>query len=124
MIDTDSDAALIGVVDDEEVENPFNQNESNHRSDGYQDHRSSYVPRDSRGRAGAGVKESSPLLGPRHEHDTFFWNTFPEDPQFEEIVRQAEDAIEHNVYPIRIYQGSSGSYFVKNREGVSILIQI
>lgn len=28
-------------------------------------------------------------------------------------------AIEHGIYPERIYQGSSGSYFVKNTAGVS-----
>lgn len=27
-------------------------------------------------------------------------------------------AIEHGIYPERIYQGSSGSYFVKNTAGV------
>lgn len=44
-------------------------------------------------------------------------NIFPDDPQFTEIVRQAEIAIEAGIYPTRIYQGSSGSYFVKNIEG-------
>merc|ERR1712088_1297681 len=34
-----------------------------------------------------------------------------------EVVRQAEIAIEAGIYPTRIYQGSSGSYFVKNIEG-------
>ncbi|XP_023177014.1 phosphatidylinositol 4-kinase type 2-alpha isoform X2 [Drosophila hydei] len=36
------------------------------------------------------------------------------DPLFSEIVAQAEYAIEQGVLPERIYQGSSGSYFVKN----------
>jgi len=44
-------------------------------------------------------------------------NIFPDDPQFTEVVRQAEIAIEAGIYPTRIYQGSSGSYFVKNIEG-------
>ena len=43
--------------------------------------------------------------------------SFSDDPQFTELVRQAEIAIEAGIYPTRIYQGSSGSYFVKNIEG-------
>lgn len=41
-----------------------------------------------------------------------------DDPQFSELVWQAECAIDNGVYPERIYQGSSGSYFVKNPAGV------
>lgn len=41
-----------------------------------------------------------------------------DDPQFSDIVRAAELAIEHGIYPERIYQGSSGSYFVKDTEDV------
>ncbi|XP_016954170.1 phosphatidylinositol 4-kinase type 2-alpha isoform X2 [Drosophila biarmipes] len=36
------------------------------------------------------------------------------DPLFSEIVAKAEGAIESGVLPERIYQGSSGSYFVKD----------
>ena len=46
-----------------------------------------------------------------------FFIFFSDDPQFTEVVRQAEIAIEAGIYPTRIYQGSSGSYFVKNIEG-------
>ncbi|XP_073826524.1 phosphatidylinositol 4-kinase II alpha isoform X3 [Musca autumnalis] len=42
---------------------------------------------------------------------------FFNDPSFTEIVAQVEFAIEHGVMPERIYQGSSGSYFVKNASG-------
>lgn len=45
-------------------------------------------------------------------------NEFPEDPEFREIIRKAERAIEDGIYPERIYQGSSGSYFVKDSQGV------
>ncbi|XP_059113931.1 phosphatidylinositol 4-kinase type 2-alpha isoform X2 [Peromyscus eremicus] len=48
-------------------------------------------------------------------------NDFPEDPEFEVVVRQAEVAIECCIYPERIYQGSSGSYFVKDSQGVVYL---
>lgn len=49
-------------------------------------------------------------------------NHFPDDPQFQELVNQAELAIEHGIYPERIYQGSSGSYFVKNAAGKIIAV--
>ena len=52
-------------------------------------------------------------MNERHFH-------FADDPQFTELVRQAEQAIESGIYPERIYQGSSGSYFVKNCEGTTI----
>ena len=43
-----------------------------------------------------------------------------DDPQFTELVRQAEMAIDSGIFPQRIYQGSSGSYFVKNSDGKTI----
>ena len=53
-----------------------------------------------------------------------FENNFPDDPQFQETIREAEDGVEHGILPERIYQGSSGSYFVKNTDMVSIRIRI
>lgn len=47
-------------------------------------------------------------------------NEFPEDPEFEAVVRLAELAIERCIFPERIYQGSSGSYFVKDPQGVRV----
>uniref|UniRef100_A0A667YW94 Phosphatidylinositol 4-kinase type 2 n=1 Tax=Myripristis murdjan TaxID=586833 RepID=A0A667YW94_9TELE len=64
-------------------------------------------------------RERQPLLArdrggsPREPHR----NEFPEDPEFREIIRKAERAIEEGIYPERIYQGSSGSYFVKDSQG-------
>uniref|UniRef100_F6WAF7 Phosphatidylinositol 4-kinase type 2 n=1 Tax=Equus caballus TaxID=9796 RepID=F6WAF7_HORSE len=49
-------------------------------------------------------------------------NEFPEDPEFEAVVRQAERAIERCIFPERIYQGSSGSYFVKDLQGKIIAV--
>jgi len=46
-------------------------------------------------------------------------NVITDDPVFAELVRQAELAIDCSVLPERIYQGSSGSYFVKNPSVVS-----
>ncbi|KAJ6636240.1 Phosphatidylinositol 4-kinase type 2-beta [Pseudolycoriella hygida] len=49
--------------------------------------------------------------------NTFVYNNavfYGDDPQFNELVCQADSAIESGIYPERIYQGSSGSYFVKN----------
>lgn len=74
------------------------------------------IPAGSPGRS----RERQPLLerdrgsSPRDQHR----NEFPEDPEFREIIRKAERAIEEGIYPERIYQGSSGSYFVKDSEGV------
>jgi len=44
-----------------------------------------------------------------------------DDPWFSDLVRQVELAIDCGVLPERIYQGSSGSYFVKNASGVSLI---
>lgn len=41
-----------------------------------------------------------------------------EDQEFGGIVRAAESAIEANILPQMITQGSSGSYFVKDVENV------
>ncbi|XP_033113406.1 phosphatidylinositol 4-kinase type 2-alpha-like [Anneissia japonica] len=49
------------------------------------------------------------------EHPNFF-NSFEDDLEFTKIVHAAERAISLEVYPERIYQGSSGSYFVRNCE--------
>lgn len=45
-------------------------------------------------------------------------NHFENDPEFNEIVRQVESAIDHDILPQRIYEGSSGSYFCKNMDQV------
>ena len=42
-----------------------------------------------------------------------------EDPEYSSVVQAAEEAIENGVLPERISQGSSGSYFVRNMQGVS-----
>lgn len=47
-----------------------------------------------------------------------------DDPQFTDLVRQAEIAIDNTIYPERIFQGSSGSYFVKNNHGVSEITSV
>ncbi|XP_053406741.1 phosphatidylinositol 4-kinase type 2-alpha-like isoform X1 [Mercenaria mercenaria] len=92
----------------------------------------SFAPRNERSprsptresRAGEGTGESSPLLAPRslEMEYGYFENNFPDDPIFQDIVRQAEDAIEFGHYPERIYQGSSGSYFVKDTKNKTIAV--
>lgn len=68
--------------------------------------------------------ERQPLLDNRQQRGRdsghLSCNDFPDDPEFSEIVRKAERAIEHEVFPERIYQGSSGSYFVKDEHGKCI----
>ncbi|XP_018336657.1 phosphatidylinositol 4-kinase type 2-alpha [Agrilus planipennis] len=58
-------------------------------------------------------RESQPLLGGLDVS----YNQFPDDPGFSELVWQAEVAIDNGIFPERISQGSSGSYFVKNPQG-------
>lgn len=41
-----------------------------------------------------------------------------DDQPFSDIIRTVELGIEHGIYPERIYQGSSGSYFAKDAEEV------
>ncbi|XP_058497501.1 phosphatidylinositol 4-kinase type 2-beta [Solea solea] len=45
------------------------------------------------------------------------FNHFPDDPEFADIIQRAEQAMENGVFPERISQGSSGSYFVKDPKG-------
>ncbi|KAK0152065.1 Phosphatidylinositol 4-kinase type 2-alpha [Merluccius polli] len=73
------------------------------------------VPAGSPGRS----RERQPLLdrdrdrggGSPHRND------LSEDPEFRDIIRRTERAIDEGIYPERIYQGSSGSYFVKDTQG-------
>ncbi|KAF5277817.1 hypothetical protein FQR65_LT03798 [Abscondita terminalis] len=58
-------------------------------------------------------RESQPLLGGIEVS----YNQFPDDPGFSDLVWQAEVAIDNGIFPERISQGSSGSYFVKNPTG-------
>ena len=46
-------------------------------------------------------------------------NHFENDPEFSDKVKEVELAIDHNILPKRIYEGSSGSYFCKNTNFVS-----
>uniref|UniRef100_A0A5K3FRX6 Phosphatidylinositol 4-kinase type 2 n=2 Tax=Mesocestoides corti TaxID=53468 RepID=A0A5K3FRX6_MESCO len=41
---------------------------------------------------------------------------------FNSVLQEAFEAINRNIFPERIYQGSSGSYFVKNRDGKKIAV--
>ncbi|KAL5274234.1 PI4K2B.2 family protein [Megaselia abdita] len=45
-----------------------------------------------------------------------------ENTEFQKTVTEAEEAIELGIQPERIYQGSSGSYFVKNKENKPIAV--
>lgn len=69
-------------------------------------------------------KESQPLLR-KMEYDTvsIINNMFPDDPEFNNIIREVEQAIENGIAPQRISQGSSGSYFVKNIDG-TVLVNV
>ncbi|XP_054167262.1 phosphatidylinositol 4-kinase type 2-alpha-like [Oppia nitens] len=61
--------------------------------------------------------ESQPLLRRMDSTDySVVSNTFPEDPEFQSVVKEVEQAIDNGILPKRIKQGSSGSYFVRNGE--------
>ena len=66
--------------------------------------------------------DSEGLLPSRSLTSKYYKNKFPDDPDFEAVVRQAEIAIAHGIFPSRIAQGSSGSYFVKNIDGEIISV--
>lgn len=67
-------------------------------------------------------RENQPLLGGANRIEVEEINVWHDDPHFTDLVRQAEIAIENGIYPERIYQGSSGSYFVKNSNGKVIAV--
>ncbi|KRX28293.1 Phosphatidylinositol 4-kinase type 2-beta [Trichinella nelsoni] len=61
-------------------------------------------------------REKVPLLA-RMSDSSITHCSFPGDTVFNDMFQQAEEAIEAGVYPKRIAQGSSGSYFVRNVKG-------
>ena len=69
------------------------------------------------------TSECQPLLKRMDTTDSGdFTNVFPEDSDFTSLLREAELAIEQEIYPERIVQGSSGSYFVKALDKVCSLL--
>ncbi|XP_059020433.1 phosphatidylinositol 4-kinase type 2-beta isoform X1 [Mustela lutreola] len=60
------------------------------------------------------VSRSSPTHPTRKRPRGAVLNTFLDDPEFADTVLKAEQAVEFGVFPERISQGSSGSYFVKD----------
>jgi hypothetical protein len=78
-------------------------------------------------RRGMDAAEQRPLLQPVRVRNSSSTgsddaNYFPEDPEYSSIVRAIEIAIESEVYPEIISQGSSGSYFAKKKNGVRLSI--
>lgn len=67
------------------------------------------------------IGENQPLLA-RMDSDVEDDNSF-DDPVFESIIKDVEKAIDQEIYPERISQGSSGSYFVRDTKRVSATIQ-
>jgi hypothetical protein len=82
---------------------------------------STSLPASSSGRrhSNSFTHENQPLLGGslKIEMDMVV-NNFPDDPDFQDVVAGVETAISNGIYPERIVQGTSGSYFAKNCEGV------
>ncbi|XP_062431396.1 phosphatidylinositol 4-kinase type 2-beta [Rhea pennata] len=69
---------------------------------------------------GAGRRRAGAAAAAGNTGHTVDMNVFLDDPEFAEIILRAERAIECGVFPERISQGSSGSYFVKDPKGKSI----
>ncbi|XP_033632792.1 phosphatidylinositol 4-kinase type 2-alpha-like [Asterias rubens] len=72
-------------------------------------------------------QERQPLLrpssgGPLRSTDQDDFNVFNEDAEYTDFVKRAEDAIFQGIYPERISQGSSGSYFVRDMEKKTISV--
>ena len=68
------------------------------------------------------TSEQRPLLGRSRSRmdshsDTEYQGNHFDDPEFSSLIQAAEQAIDVGILPERIYQGSSGSYFVKDKEG-------
>lgn len=59
------------------------------------------------------------IMNTNISYPIFVLYIFIDDPDFSYVIKQAEIAIDNSVFPERIYQGSSGSYFVKDTNGVS-----
>lgn len=73
------------------------------------------------------TSEQRPLLGRSRSRmdsysDTEYQGNHFDDTEFSAIIHSAEQAIDVGVLPERIYQGSSGSYFVKDKEGVRFVL--
>ena len=68
----------------------------------------------------ANTSEQSPLLSKctDSDSDSFFVNNIENDPVFSKIIHSTEEAIYMGILPERIYQGSSGSYFVRDKTKV------
>ncbi|RWS01895.1 phosphatidylinositol 4-kinase type 2-alpha-like isoform X1 [Dinothrombium tinctorium] len=69
-------------------------------------------------------KESQPLLKRMDVDISEINNVFPDDPEFTALIREAENAIDNGIYPERISQGSSGSYFVRNSDEIPKIIGV
>ncbi|XP_065649172.1 phosphatidylinositol 4-kinase type 2-alpha isoform X1 [Hydra vulgaris] len=61
--------------------------------------------------------ERSPLISKATESDSdsAFVNNVENDPIFSKVIQATEEAIYTGILPERIYQGSSGSYFVRDK---------
>ncbi len=64
-------------------------------------------------------EERAPLLGVDDPTFVRRLNSF-DDPEYAKIIQNVEYAISKGIFPQRIIQGSSGSYFVKDPSGVRI----
>ncbi|XP_027498804.1 phosphatidylinositol 4-kinase type 2-beta isoform X2 [Corapipo altera] len=70
-----------------------------------------------RGRRAGASWDREPRAAAGHTGHIADMNIFLDDPEFAEFILRTEQAIECGVFPERISQGSSGSYFAKDPKG-------
>ncbi|XP_066927002.1 phosphatidylinositol 4-kinase type 2-alpha-like [Clytia hemisphaerica] len=92
------------ILEEEPMSSPYRQNSRNSSSNNHY----AVYPSNS---------EQSPLLSKctDSDSDSPFVNNIENDPDFSKVIRSTEEAIYMGILPERIYQGSSGSYFVKDK---------
>lgn len=95
------------ISEEEPMSSPYRQNSRNSSSNNHY----AVYPSNS---------EQSPLLSKctDSDSDSPFVNNIENDPDFSKVIRSTEEAIYMGILPERIYQGSSGSYFVKDKSKV------
>ena len=98
--ETEEEEKLVGDLQQEEIMSTPNRQNSRHMY--------------------PSTSEQSPLLGKctDSDSDSLFVNQIDDDPDFGRVIRATEEAIYMGILPERIYQGSSGSYFVKDKTKV------
>ncbi len=106
-----SENRLVSFVDGEDDFASYPDNRSSTQIEAKLDTTNHYSP---------SCGEQSPLINRTMDSDSdgHTHTVVIDDPEFKQVYRSAEEAIYLGILPERIYQGSSGSYFVKDKTKV------